>query len=278
MFGRHATIRHWVTCALILFIGALSACTETATPIVIPTLTLVPNTATPTSPPVTPSPLPDASETPIPPTPTPTDSPIITILQITVTPDADLTRRIVRDLANTLEIDISRIQIVTIEAATWLDENLGCDNQTTLDAQQARATFQPNIHIEGFRYVLLVGNTAHEYHSDGTRRFESCISTENIVDDLLIAVDPIALDMLSLVQRRLASQLDISTRRVQMVAVEAYIWQDTSLGCPQDNQTYQPATINGYRIVVAAGGSEYAFHSDSTTVIPCEAGQEQLPD
>lgn len=259
-------------------IGAFSACSTTTTPVVIPTLTLVPSTATATPTSITPSPLPDSSATPISPTATASPIPIITILETTITPDADLTRRILRHLANSLNTDLSRIQIVTIEAATWFDDNLGCDQQTTLDAQEAFATFQPSVRVEGFRYVLLVGNTAHEYHSEGVQRFESCLSTERITGELLIAVDPIASDMLFLVQRQIANELDLSTRRVQMVEVVPYIWHDTSLGCPQENQTYTLADIRGYRIVVSAGDNQYAFHSDSTTAIRCPIGQEDLPN
>ncbi|MDQ7024610.1 MAG: hypothetical protein Q9P44_03545 [Anaerolineae bacterium] len=273
-----ATIKGWILCALILLIGALSACSATATPVVIPTLTLVPSTATATSTPITPSPRPDSSATPIPPTETATSIPIITILETTITPDADLTRRILRHLANNLNTDLSRIQIVSIEAATWFDDNLGCDQQTTLDAQEAYATFQPSVRVEGFRYVLLVGNTAHEYHSEGVQRFEPCINTERITGELLLAVDPIAVDILSLVQRQIANELDLSTRRVQLVEIVPYIWRDTSLGCPQANQSYTLATLPGYRIVVSAGDNDYAFHSDSTTAIRCPIGQEVLPN
>ena len=278
MFGAlSSTIRVLISCALVLIIGALSACSAAPTPVTIPTLTLVPSTATFTPTPITPSAMPAASNTPIPPTATTTPVPIITILQTTVTPDADLTQRILNDLASNLNTDVSRIQIVTIETATWFDSNLGCDTQTTLDMQSAVATFRPDARVEGYRYVLLVGNTAHEYHSEGLHRFQACASTENITGELLIAVDPIASDILFLVQRQIASELDISTRRVQLVDIVAYVWHDTSLGCPQANQTYTPADIAGYRIVVTAGENDYAFHSDSTTVIRCPAGQEDLP-
>jgi hypothetical protein len=268
---------HQILCVLIL-VGALFACSAPSTPLAVPTLTLVPNTETPTPTPITPSPVPNVSATPLPLTATPSPFPIVTILEITVTPDVDLTRRILRDLANSLNTDIERIQIVTIEAAVWFDDQLGCDEQTMLDTQAAIATFRPGVRVDGFRYVLLVGNTAHEYHSEGVRRFEPCLSSENIRDELLIAVDPIALDMLSLVQRIVAEELDLSTRRVQMVTIAPYVWSDTSLGCPQANQTYTQADIPGYRIVVAAGATEYAYHSDSTTVVRCLAGSETLPD
>lgn len=266
-----------ILCVLIL-IGTLFACSTPPTPLVVPTLTLVPNTETSTPTPVTPSPIPDVSATPLPLTATPSPFPIVTILDTSVTPDVDLTRRILRDLASKLNIDINGIQIVTIEAASWFDDQLGCDAQTTLDAQEAFATFQPGARVDGFRYVLLVGNTAHEYHSEGVRRFESCVSTEHIRDELLLAVDPIALDMLSLVQRIVANELNLSTRRIQMVSVVPYVWHDTSLGCPQANQSYTQADIPGYRIVVEAGSTQYAYHSDSTTAVRCPAGNEALAD
>jgi hypothetical protein len=75
----------------------------------------------------------------------------------------------------------------------------------------------------------------------------------------------------------LADELDLAARRIRVIDVMPVTWTDSSLGCPQPGETYPPITIEGYRIVLAAGDDEYIFHSDSTQVIACDARTERLP-
>ena len=90
--------------------------------------------------------------------------------------------------------------------------------------------------------------------------------------------DQVAADLAALAQRRVAQELNLPVRRVEIVEVEVYIWPDTSLGCPLAGQTYTPATVDGYRIVLSAGDRKYIFHTDFDRVIPCEAANEKLPE
>ena len=93
----------------------------------------------------------------------------------------------------------------------------------------------------------------------------------------LVDIDPVAADLAALAQRRLAGQLNLPTRRVTVVDVQAVVWPDTSLGCPQPDQMYSQVLVNGYRIVVEAAGNQTIFHSDFDRVIQCAAGDEVLP-
>ncbi|MFN8377346.1 MAG: hypothetical protein U0452_01640 [Anaerolineae bacterium] len=93
----------------------------------------------------------------------------------------------------------------------------------------------------------------------------------------LVDVDPVAADLAALAQRRTAEQLDLPTRRITVVDVQAVVWPDTSLGCPQPDMMYTQVQVNGYRIVVEAAGEQTVFHTDFDRVIPCEAGDEVLP-
>jgi len=96
------------------------------------------------------------------------------------------------------------------------------------------------------------------------------------VDDQL-ANDPVAAELAALAQRRVAQDLNLPTRRVQIVDVTAFAWVDTSLGCPTPGETYSPGEVDGYRIVLSAGEQEYIFHTDFDRVIPCDPANEQLP-
>ncbi len=93
----------------------------------------------------------------------------------------------------------------------------------------------------------------------------------------LLDVDPVASELTALAQRRIAQDLGLPTRRIQVVEVSSYVWPDTSLGCPIAGETYTPQAVDGYRIVLSAGDKEYIFHTDFDRAIPCDAANEQLP-
>ncbi len=96
--------------------------------------------------------------------------------------------------------------------------------------------------------------------------------------ETLLQNDPIAADLASLAQRRVAQELGLATVRVRVMDVTPYEWTDSSLGCPLSGQDYQPVDVVGYRIVVLAGGTEYIFHSDTEQLIACAEANEVLPE
>ena len=46
----------------------------------------------------------------------------------------------------------------------------------------------------------------------------------------------------------------------ELVVAEQVTWPDGALGCPQPDQIYTQALVEGYRIVFRTGGEEIAFH------------------
>lgn len=90
--------------------------------------------------------------------------------------------------------------------------------------------------------------------------------------------DPVASELVALAQRRLAQDLGLPAQRIRLVEVTPVIWPDTSLGCPQPDETYTPGAFDGYRIVLSASDQEYVFHTDFDRVIPCAAEDERLPE
>lgn len=264
----------WVFSTLLL-VGVLVACAPMQTPVAISTATVIASTATPTGTPSIPTAIPPASSTPIQLSTQPSQS-ISPIFESTVELDTDFTQSIIEDLALNLNIPTSRVQIVSVENAEWGQDTLGCaDNnvyqeaiiKNTLDATQ----------VEGLRYTLLVGNTIYEYHTENTDRYLRCSEQGIVSGEVLIAVDPLAAETLRVVQTLLAEELDLSSRRVQLVDMQPVTWSDTSLGCPDPDQTYTQVDIQGYHIVVSVADELYIYHSDSNTAYPCPLEQSIIP-
>ena len=105
----------------------------------------------------------------------------------------------------------------------------------------------------------------------------SVTPTPILTPDPLLAVDPVAADLVALAQRQLAQALDLPMRRIRLVDITAVRWTDNSLGCPAPRQTPIPLEAPGYRIVLEAGEQWYIYHSDIERVIPCDAAREVLP-
>ncbi len=92
-----------------------------------------------------------------------------------------------------------------------------------------------------------------------------------------IVDDPVAAELVGLAKRRVAQELNLPTRRIQLVEVKFYTWADNSLGCPLPGQSYTQITVDGYRIVLAVDDKHYIFHTDFDRVMPCNAADEKLP-
>lgn len=249
--------RLWL--AVLLCFG--TACSVNQTPSAVPTRTLIPATITDTP-------------TPVPPTATPRVLPgpedIIATPALIPAAAQALISQVIEDLAVTLEVERDDIELVLIEAATWTSTDLGCLTTNQPDLEQA---------IEGFRLVLLVGDTAYEYHTDGGATIRRCGQGGTNVGEtsLLVEIDPVAAELVTLAQRRLSQELNVPTRRVRVLEVAPYTWTDSSLGCPLNGQEYPSVEIDGYRIVLSVGDREYIFHTDFDRLIPCNPDNELLP-
>jgi hypothetical protein len=60
----------------------------------------------------------------------------------------------------------------------------------------------------------------------------------------------------------LAARLKIASEAVQVVSVSATDWSDTSLGCPQPGMFYAQIIVQGYTIILSAGGQQVEYHAD----------------
>lgn len=279
---RPSHVHAGVQICVLMLIGALFACSPAPTPVaILPTATILPVTEIPTTTPtrapstVTPSPTVSTTVTGDAPTSTPTG--IQPILPSTAPIDSDEIARLSADLADRLDISPARVQLVSVEMARWDVQSLGCDPLTVEDILQRGLD---NIQVvAGMRYVLLVGDTLYDYHTvSASRRYVLCDEQRTISDAVLLAVDPFAAETFRSVQVQLATELDLSTRLIELVTMRPVIWTDTSLGCPQSGQQYTTIEIPGYYMVIAVGNTNYVYHSDSIDTYPCPIERSILPD
>ncbi|QIX27150.1 hypothetical protein ncot_11490 [Nocardioides sp. JQ2195] len=59
----------------------------------------------------------------------------------------------------------------------------------------------------------------------------------------------------------LAERQGIAADDVEVVRVQDVTWRDGSLGCAEPGRMYTQALVEGRRIVLAAGGAEFEYHS-----------------
>lgn len=252
-----------------LIVGVIMGCLPEPTPVVVPTQTLIPSTATPTATPVIPTPTPDAvmraSDLQ-----TVTDEPdtFEPLLQTTITPDAVSVETYRLELAEWLGVSVASVRFVGVEPTIWTDSSLGCDS-SRLRLERAR---------QGLRYQYLLANRVYAIHTGDQDDYAICTEPERLHGDLLLAVDLIADEMVQLARRRVAQQLDLPIRRIALVDVIAYTWPDTSLGCPVPDVDYNDAEISGYRIVLEAGDQTYEYHTDSVSLFLCPPERVVLPE
>lgn len=262
--GRQVEFWHCFIGLVILSAGCAPAPAAT----LAPTLTLVPPTPTHTPTPVTPTvtrvvlpgPADLVSATP---------QPVVQRIPAAAQP---LLQRALDDLSARLAVEQDAIRLLRLEAAVWTGGDLGCEIDSPQDERQPET--------EGFRFVLEAQGQVYIYHTDQRDTVRLCQEIESTLgraEDLLLEIDPVAVEMVALAQRRLADRLGLSLQRIQLVDVMPMTWTDSSLGCPQAGQIYPPVTIEGYRIVLMAGAVEYIYHSDSTQVLACAASDERLP-
>jgi hypothetical protein len=181
-----------------------------------------------------------------------------------------LVSQVMSHLAESLSVEQNDIQLLVLENATWTSDDLGCRDggQPRLDGA-----------VDGFRLVLLVGDTTYEYHTDNQSNIRRCgLTGTNIGEtELLVQIDPVAAELAALAERRLAQELDLTARRISVVEVRPIIWTDSSLGCPLPGEDYTPIRIDGYRIVLAVEDDRYIFHADFDRLSPCNEQDEVLP-
>lgn len=266
---RRLVMQQAMACIALLFFmtGCAVAGSDTGTE--IPTVVLIPATVTSTPTPVIATPTPENLPAPADfMTPTP-------LAEVSFAPALaqPLLQQVLAHLAAELDVSTDSIQLLRLESAMWTGPNLGC--------RVTRRNSDDLPEISGYRMLLAVGGVQYEYHTDDHDKIQACDEVGVIggrVDQLLLDIDPLAMELVALAQRRLAIRLDLPTSRIRVIDVMPFTWTDSSLNCPLPSREYTPVRVDGYRIVLAAGNSEYLYHSDSTQLVTCDPRYEQLPE
>lgn len=83
------------------------------------------------------------------------------------------------------------------------------------------------------------------------------------------AVLPVAI--LDALRADLARRAGVPPATIRVVSARAMAWNDSSLGCPQPGHGYLQAIVDGYHVLLEAGGRTYDYRTGSHgTFVLCE--------
>jgi hypothetical protein len=165
---------------------------------------------------------------------------------------------VVEDLAQQVSAPIDQIELVSIEAVDWPDAGLGCPDPATL--------YAPAV-TPGFNMTIRVNGRLYEYHTDASQNFVLCEpktgQLEPIPEDEinLGGLQPGAVEILNQATADLAERLGVSVDDIQVAQVEAVVWPDGSLGCPEPGSMYTQALEDGMIIRLSVDSQIYQYHS-----------------
>jgi hypothetical protein len=71
-----------------------------------------------------------------------------------------------------------------------------------------------------------------------------------------------------------ARRAAVDPASVTVVRAEPRTWGDASLGCPQPGMYYTQALVDGYQVIVSAGGTEYDYRAGAGRFRLCEGGPQ----
>lgn len=166
-------------------------------------------------------------------------------------------RRAGGHLAQQLGIEINEVYLASVEEVTWPDASLGAPRPGETYAQ---------VQTPGYRLLLEAAGQLHEYHTDTAGRV---VTAEGTMVAGVTEV-PAASEQPEVVSRAvadLAGRLGIDQGQITVVSVEALQWPDSSLGLPDPGMMYPQAIVPGHRIVLAAEGRRFEYHSAGGTAV-----------
>lgn len=80
--------------------------------------------------------------------------------------------------------------------------------------------------------------------------------------------------LLQRISQDLGRRLGIPAAEVAVMEIVFVTWDDASLGCPAEGQSYAAGQVEGYRVRVQASGNEYIYHTRGyNEFVLCENGR-----
>lgn len=219
-----------------------------------PTLTLIPSTPTntPLPPTITPTRVagirPEALSTSVPRYLSSLDSP----------EDQRLAGLAASDLLDSTEANPLLLQLLVFEP--W-------DNVDGLCLNDEDAT-------PGYRVVYQLQDRIFDYLVSDTDTLTLCQEADirEIDSGLRLLIDPVAADLVVLAKARVGREADVEPDEVEVDEIVPRTWQDTSLGCPEVDETYREQRIDGYFIRLLANDRWYQLHTDFERATLCASG------
>jgi hypothetical protein len=108
------------------------------------------------------------------------------------------------------------------------------------------------------------GNPTSPESGDTTSTTRSTKEPERVPDEINPPVTgETPTDLLAQIIADAADRVRVSDSDVTVVRDEFAIWNDGSLGCPEPGVLYTQATVDGYWVVLQAGGAEYDYRANT---------------
>ena len=90
--------------------------------------------------------------------------------------------------------------------------------------------------------------------------------------------DEVPQGILDPILKEAAALAKVSHEQLVIVRAQSVIWSDGSLGCPEPGMMYTQALVNGYWVIIEAGGKKYDFRVGSGGSFRlCPPGQGHPP-
>ncbi|MDP3789165.1 MAG: protease inhibitor I42 family protein, partial [Candidatus Omnitrophota bacterium] len=152
--------------------------------------------------------------------------------------------------------NLTQKNVVSVTKVIWADDTLGGYRNIAPSATS----------VNGYKIVIKYENRLYEYHTDK-------LAVPNIV------LNPVTALSHALVNKALGGAivntgysdglsglLGITTVEMELYSVTPMTWSDDTLGGYADVGTPTAGNISGYKIILKAGGKNYEFHTDNTSV------------
>jgi hypothetical protein len=73
----------------------------------------------------------------------------------------------------------------------------------------------------------------------------------------------------------LASRLGVAPEEIEVLRAEETTWSDGSLGCPQPDQLYTQALVDGYRVILQHSERLFPYHAGADAApFLCESDEK----
>lgn len=171
----------------------------------------------------------------------------------------ELARLAIATLAADLGVAEDRVFVDTIRAVDWPDSSIGCP-------QPGQAYLQ--VVTPGHKITLRVGGLFHFVHEAKGRAF-ACRRSKPAVGGVTPQLELVWGEQAIWARQDLATRLGVPVEDIRLVSAESRSWEDSSLGCPVEDESYLPGNVTGYVLTLAHRGQSFTYHTDLSRTIPC---------